>query len=97
MNSSSESDAGSTGPSFARSRSSSWVEKGSASISIDSTSRPLGWRRGAIAATRPVTGLWSAIETKPPGAATSCPRITRSPGRTTGRAGAPVCCESGRT
>ena len=75
----------------------SWVEKGSASISIAATSLPAGWVRWAMALTVPVTGAWRVMETKPPASATTWPRSTRSPTWTTGLHGAPVCWESGRT
>ena len=71
--------------------SSRWLANGSASISIASASRPLGWWAGPTDPILPLAGLWRVDETKPPGSAITCPRATRSPTRTTGRAGAPAC------
>ena len=52
-------------------------------------------RARAMRVIRPVAGACMGTDTKPPGSAIGSLRTTSWPSRTIGRAGAPVCCESG--
>ena len=71
----------------------------SSEISMQVSVRPdaCGTARASIAVTVPELGAWTGTLTGPCASAIICPPRTLSPTSTTGRAGAPICCVTGRT